>query len=116
MKKFSLYFFVFLIGSACAGLYARDLFTGVSSANARSGHPANQVADGFTLRQLARGKDPVENPSGLITTYGNLNDFPPQTVEASRTEPDENTYLVLDHNPGGPTAGFDYGRHFLFQG
>ena len=32
------------------------------------------------------------------------------------TEPDEKHYLVLDHNPGGPTAGFDYGRHFLFQG
>jgi hypothetical protein len=32
------------------------------------------------------------------------------------TEPDENTYLVLDHNPGGPTLGFDYGRHFLYQG
>src|SRR5262249_49908200 len=22
----------------------------------------------------------------------------------------------LDHNPGGPTTGFDYGRHFLYQG
>ena len=34
----------------------------------------------------------------------------------TRTEPDENTYLILDHNPGGPTDGYDYGRHFLFQG
>jgi hypothetical protein len=33
-----------------------------------------------------------------------------------KTEPDENTYLVLDHNPGGPTTGYDYGRRFLFQG
>jgi hypothetical protein len=32
------------------------------------------------------------------------------------TEPDENTYLVFDHNPGGPVPGYDYGRHFLFQG
>jgi hypothetical protein len=23
---------------------------------------------------------------------------------------------VLDHNPGGPVPGFDYGRHFLYQG
>jgi hypothetical protein len=30
-------------------------------------------------------------------------------------EPDENTYLVLKH-PGGPTPGYDYGHHFLFQG
>jgi Bacterial protein of unknown function (DUF839) len=32
------------------------------------------------------------------------------------TEPDENTYLVLDQSPTGPTPGFDYGRHFLYQG
>src|SRR5262249_60774779 len=47
--------------------------------------------------------------SGLITRFGNLSD-------GSRTEPDENTYLILDHNPGGPTPDYDYGRHFLFQG
>jgi hypothetical protein len=116
MKKSSIYFLMFLLGSMSAILFARDLFTGVSFANARAGHPKTRIASGFSLRQLARGKDPLENPSGVITSYGNLNDFPPQTVEASRTEPDENTYLVLDHNPGGPTAGFDYGRHFLFQG
>jgi len=32
------------------------------------------------------------------------------------TEPDENTYLVLDYSPAGPTPGVDYGRHFLYQG
>ena len=31
------------------------------------------------------------------------------------TEADENTYLVLDSNPGGPVPGYNYGRHFLFQ-
>jgi len=36
--------------------------------------------------------------------------------DGTLTEPDENTYLVLDHNPGGPTARYDYGRHFLIQG
>ena len=45
----------------------------------------------------------------MITSFGNLGD-------GSRTEPDENTYLILDYNPGGPTPGYDYGRHFLFQG
>jgi hypothetical protein len=45
----------------------------------------------------------------VITEFGNLSD-------GTRTEPDENTYLVLDHNPGGPTPDYDYGRHFLFQG
>ena len=63
----------------------------------------------FTAGLVAQGLDLLENPSGLITRFGNLSD-------GSRTEPDENTYLILDHNPGGPTPGYDYGRHFLFQG
>lgn len=29
-----------------------------------------------------------------------LNDLPPQPIDPSKTEPDENTYLALDHNPG----------------
>jgi hypothetical protein len=71
----------------------------------------NILPDGFSLRELAEGTDPLENPSGVITTFGNLND-----ASSTPTEPDQNTYLVLDHNPGGPTPGYDYGRHFLFQG
>jgi hypothetical protein len=98
---------------------ARDLRNdGVASANPRFelvGQP-NRVAAGYTLGLVARGIAKLENPSGVITNFGLLNDFPPQPIEASKTEPDENTYLVLDHNPGGPAAGFDYGRHFLFQG
>src|SRR5581483_400219 len=58
---------------------------------------------------VAQGIDLLENPSGAITQFGYLSD-------GTRTEPDENTYLILDHNPGGPTPGYDYGRHFLFQG
>jgi len=58
----------------------------------------------------------LENPSGIITQFGYLNDFPPQTIEPTKTEPDENTYLILSSNPGGPTPGYDYGRLFLFQG
>ena len=58
---------------------------------------------------VVQGIDLLENPSGVITTFGNLSD-------GTRTEPDENTYLILDHNPGGPTPDYDYGRHFLFQG
>src|SRR5262249_52757473 len=46
---------------------------------------------------------------GVITTFGNLDD-------GTGTEPDQNTYLILDHNPGGPTPDYDYGRRFLFQG
>ena len=88
----------------------------VPSANPRAGHPANIIASGYALQKIAQGSDPLENPSGVITNFGFLNDFPPQLIERTRTEPDENTYLVFDHNPGGPTEGYDYGRHFLYQG
>jgi hypothetical protein len=70
---------------------------------------ANVLSPEFTTDRVAQGLDLLENPSGLITQFGNLSD-------GSRTEPDENTYLILDHNPGGPTPDYDYGRHFLFQG
>ncbi|HEY9601496.1 MAG TPA: hypothetical protein V6C85_07800 [Allocoleopsis sp.] len=89
---------------------------GVPYANIRQGHPPNVVVRGFQLKALAQGADRLENPSGVITKFGYLNDFPPQPVEATKTEPDENTYLVLDRNPGGSTFGYNYGRHFLFQG
>ncbi len=88
----------------------------VAAANARVGHPDNVIAPGFALRAIVDGTAPIENPSGVITKFGFLNDFPPQPVEATKTEPDENTYLIFDRNPGGPTAGYDYGRHFLYQG
>jgi hypothetical protein len=89
---------------------------GVPAANPRSGSPATVVAPGHSLSLIAQGSDPLENPSGVITRFGYLNDFPPQTIEATKTEADENTYLVLPHNPGGPTPGYDYGRRFLIQG
>jgi hypothetical protein len=69
----------------------------------------NVISPEFTPDLVEQGMDLLENPSGVITRFGNLSD-------GSRTEPDENTYLILDHNPGGPTEGYDYGRHFLFQG
>ena len=67
------------------------------------------ISPGFALDLQEEGLDALENPFGVIDRFGYLTD-------GTRTEPDENTYLVLDHNPGGPTDGFDYGRHFLFQG
>ena len=69
----------------------------------------NVFSPEFSPGLIVEGIDLLENPSGPITLFGNLSD-------GSRTEPDENTYLILDHNPGGPTPDYDYGRHFLFQG
>ena len=69
----------------------------------------NVYSPEFAPGLVAEGLDLLENPSGLITQLGNLSDGSP-------TEPDQNTYLILDHNPGGPEPDYDYGRHFLFQG
>jgi len=73
----------------------------------------NNVAPGFSLSLLAQGSDPLENPcvsaTQSIAKFGLLGDN-------TKTEPDENTYVVFDHNPGGPTAGYDYGLRFLYQG
>jgi hypothetical protein len=82
--------------------------SGVPAANPVVISP-NVFSPEFTAGLIAEGLDLLENPSGLITQFGNLSD-------GSRTEPDENTYLILDHNPGGSTPDYDYGRHFLFQG
>jgi hypothetical protein len=82
---------------------------GVKFAKRRVAHPPTTVAPGFRLQQVVTGTNPIENPSGPITTFGTL-------TTGVLTEPDENTYLVFDHNPGGPVPGYDYGRHFLFQG
>src|SRR5262245_18383937 len=41
----------------------------------------------FAPALVVDGIDLLENPSGLITLFGNLSD-------GSRTEPDENTYLI----------------------
>src|SRR5215467_403723 len=69
----------------------------------------NVYSPEFAPSLVVEGIDLLENPSGFITRFGFFSD-------GSVTEPDENTYLILDHNPGGPTPGYDYGRHFLFQG
>jgi hypothetical protein len=83
---------------------------------------------------VAQGSHPVENPQVLpvgapeisVTHYGYDSDGPlvpapgdvqraTHNVEATKTEPDKNTYLVL-RDQTGADPDYDYGRHFLFQG
>jgi len=71
----------------------------------------------------AQGAMPVENPTTSVRYYGYLDDQPnlvppagtASNVEASKTEPDKNTYLVLKGLKGADPA-YDYGQRFLFQG
>ena len=83
---------------------------GVPSANLKGATTSSTLIDpDYRTRLLAEGTDLLENPSGVITKYGLLSD-------GTLTEPDENTYVVFPHNPGGPGLHYDYGRHFLYQG
>src|SRR5215813_1660919 len=71
-------------------------------------------------RIVAQGTTKLENPSHLTSFYGYDNDgtFVPTgspASEATKTEPDKNTYLVL-RGLHGADRNYDYGRHFLYQG
>ena len=92
-----------------------------------TGNPApNQLATGLVESPVAQGSQPLENGTDAIPFYGYHGDGPMvpapgdvqatgHNVEATKSEPDKNTYLVL-HGQTGPDASYDYGRHFLFQG
>ena len=51
---------------------------------------------------------PLKPAKGAVQAKG-------KNVEATKTEPDKNTYLVLE-GATGPHKGYKYGTHFLFQG
>jgi hypothetical protein len=107
------------------------LGTGVALGQNLTSVPANPKNPGVTvptvlspgLAQIVRaqGSMPVENPSSAIKLYGYVNDKPNlvpalgSNVEATKTEPDKNTYLVM-HGLKGFDVNYDYGSHFLFQG
>jgi hypothetical protein len=100
-----------------AAVAVAQIFSGVPNANPRSGSPPNVVANGFALQRVVNGNDTLENPAGIFSRYGYLDDSTLQTdAQPTKTEPDQNTYLVTRRNPGGPTAGYDYGHRFLIQG
>jgi len=70
----------------------------------------------------AAGAMLLENPESPAKYYGYNDDQPNlvplpggSNVEAKKTEPDKNTYLVL-YKQKGADPHYDYGTHFLFQG
>jgi hypothetical protein len=92
-----------------------------------TGNPApNALAAGLIESPVAQGSQPLENGTDAIPFYGYHGDgpmvpapgdvqAPGHNVESTKSEPDKNTYLVLDHQHG-PDPDYDYGHHFLFQG
>jgi len=84
------------------------------------------LSTGLTEKAVAEGAFKLENPSEYLGYYGYGTDGPlmpkkgdkstkDQKVEATKTEPDKNTYLVLE-GATGPAKGVKYGTHFIFQG
>ncbi len=98
-----------LAGTVVAGEGIGPIFTSVHKANKREGTPDTKIARGFKLKLLVSKEFALENPSGVITSFGELS-------TGVGTEPDQNTYVVFERNPGGPDPHYNYGHHFLFQG
>jgi hypothetical protein len=103
-------------------------FTGVPGAMPRLANTSspNALTPELIETIVAQGSNPLENPTDTISHYGFHADGPlvpsygdvqsaTHKVEATKSEPDKNTYLVLAGQKGADPK-YDYGTHFLFQG
>jgi hypothetical protein len=128
----------FLAASAVGATLAAPPFLGVPAPNPKAtGFTApNILTPELTEVVAAQGANALENPTTVdlgggssieVTHYGYYGDGPflappcvppgcPTPVEAKKSEPDKNTYLVFRHGLPGADPDYDYGRHFLFQG
>jgi hypothetical protein len=108
---------VAVVGAGAAAVAVAQVTGGVSHAQPRAGSPPNLLASNWSAAPVVTGQSALENPAGIYTRYGYLDDHTTQADgQDTKTEPDQNTYLATARDPGGPTAKYDYGRHFLIQG
>src|SRR4051794_13466908 len=118
------------VASAVSAATPPQSLTHVATANTRSdGYaPASKLSNELQAIVQAQGATRVENPTALTSYYGYDNDVlngagqpqmvptPTKNDEATKTEPDKNTYLVFDKGLPGADSNYDYGTHFVFQG
>jgi hypothetical protein len=104
-----------VLAALITGSAVAQISSSVPAPQPATGAQANLLAAGFNTKIVAAGTDPLENPTGVYTTYGFLDDNADPALR-TRSEPDQNVYLTTGSDPGGPTAGYDYGTHFLIQG
>src|SRR3954466_3206426 len=104
------------IGSPSGGL------TNVPDPNPKQpGYAApNKLSPQLFESPVAQGSNKLENGTAAVPYYGYDGDgtmLPTDANqhEATKTEPDKNTYLTLGGQRGAD-SGYDYGRHFLYQG
>ena len=122
---------VTIVASGAAWNFGGPNLTGVPNANTKSpGYsPPNVLSPELREAVVAQGSTKLESGSPLTSYYGYGNDVlnaagqpqmvptaPNATVEATKTEPDKNVYLVFKHSLPGADPNYYYGTHFLFQG
>lgn len=87
---------------------------------------ANLLSPELSDTAVAQGAMKLDGGTAAVPYYGYLGNGPhvpaygdvqsaTHNVEASKTEPDKNTYLVLRGLHGADTS-YGYGRHFVYQG
>lgn len=117
MRRIATGLAVGVTGLTAAGIAVAQITSGVPSAQPRTGTPANVFAPGWSAAAVALGSNGLENPVGDWSRYGYVMDGGSRADGLdTKSEADQNTYLTTAGNPGGPTAGYDYGHHFLIQG
>ena len=134
----SLHALVAVAVGACATTAIAAELTPIVHANAKTPGfvTPNNLSPELDLRLVATGSMRLDGATAATAYYGyvsngNTSAMMPllgsaalpatPTTEASKTEPDKNTYLVLDPERGaqqqvGADPGYDYGTHFLYQG
>jgi Alkaline phosphatase PhoX len=108
--------------ASAAGAAFVPSITNVPNANTKQAGMTrpDKLSPELTKHVVAQGNMAIENPSGANGFYGYdtpgpFVPAPGTTLEAQKTEPDKNTYLVL-RGQKGADPNYDYGTHFLFQG
>ena len=117
---------ILLTTSALVGLSVSVLADPIKIAAVTITPTEDTLSADLVQKPVAEGAFKLENPSKYLGFYGYGTDGPfvpakdavpakGTRIEATKTEPDKNTYLVLD-GATGPHKGYKYGTHFLFQG
>lgn len=115
--------FAGLIGGVGTAVPVAPALTNVATANSRSPGfaPPDKLSPELMKVAVAQGSMRLENGTSAVPYYGYDGNGPmvalptAPTVEATKTEPDKNTYLILPNQRGADPA-YDYGTRFLFQG
>jgi hypothetical protein len=108
--------------------HASGTYVGVAQANPKvTGVPVPNVLTPELMESaVVKGATRLENPTTDIPFYGYAGNgplvpapsavqMPGSVIEATKTEPDKNTYLILPGQVGADSI-YNYGTHFVFQG